>query len=241
MSSKKEEKQEKQEKKYYLFKMNLKILNILSIVLLIVMMGIGYLFYHDIFKDIMDSEFNVGFFLLFFALYTIFHEILHSIAYVINGAKFKRITYGIYLEKSILCCLCKQNITKKNILISLMYPLFFIGIVTFIIGAIFKLPILYILSIVNISGCIGDIIMFNFIVRLDKDIKFSEFDDPTAFAIYSDKNLSRMKPFGLDFIGSETKLKQDDLKKIRVSKESVFFLVILVLMSFFMLIPNFVK
>jgi len=231
---------EKQEKKYYLFKMNLKTLNILSIILLIVMLGIGYLFYHDIFKDIMNVEVNVGVFLLLFMLYTIFHEILHSISYVINGAKFKRITYGVYLEKNILCCLCKQNITKKNILISLMYPLFFIGIVTFIVGAVFKLPILYILSIVNISGCIGDIIMFNFIVRLDKSIKFSEFDDPTAFAIYSDKNLSKMKPFGLEYIGSETKLKQDDLKKVRVSKESIFFIVVLVLMAIFMLIPNFV-
>ena len=47
MKNKKEVKEEKQEKRYYLFKMNLKILNIFSIVLLIVMLGIGYLFYRN--------------------------------------------------------------------------------------------------------------------------------------------------------------------------------------------------
>ena len=189
----------------------------------------------------MNSELNVGFFLLFFAIYMILHEIIHSISYVINGAKFNRITYGVHLEKSILCCLCKQNITKKNILFSLLSPLFFIGILTFIIGAIYKLPFLYILSIINISGCIGDLIMFNFIVRLDKDIMFSEYDDPTAFAIYSDKDLSKLKPFGLVFEGTETKLEQKDLKKVSVSKESIFFVIALIVMSFFMMIPNLMK
>ena len=218
-------------KKYYIFKMSLGILNIFSILLLIVMVGIGLLFYKDFYKDFIDGSMNLGIFLILFILYMVLHEILHSISYVLNGAKFKNITYGVHLEKNILCCLCKQDITKRNILISLFTPLVLIGIVTFIVGAIFKLPTLYILSIINISGCIGDIIMFIFISRLDKDIKYAEFDDPTAFAILSRKDLSKRKPFGLIYVEKKEKLEQKDYKKVTVSGASILYIIFLMLMS----------
>ena len=42
------------------------------------------------------------------------------------------------------------------------YYKLFESIVTYVIGAIFKIPMLFLLSIFNIGGCIGDIIMFLF-------------------------------------------------------------------------------
>jgi len=221
----------KDNKNYYIFKMNLTILNVFSIILLIVVLGIGLLIYKNFYKDFMDSSINMGIFLILFVLYMVFHEILHSFSYVIHGAKFKNITYGVHLEKSILCCLCKQDITKKNILLSLIYPLFFIGIVTFIISAIFKLPTLFILSIINIAGCIGDIIMFMYIVRLDKNVMYGEFDDPTSFAILSDKDLSKDKPFGLVFDRKTDKLERKDFKKVVVSGQSIMYIILLLIMS----------
>ena len=229
-------KENKDNKKYYIFKMNMNVLNIFSFVLLGIVIGISILIYKDFWKEYTDNFFKMGLFLLAFFGYMILHELLHALSYIIHGAKSKNITFGIHLEDNILCCLCKQDITKKNILMSLLYPFFFIGIVTYVIGAIFKLPMLFLLSIFNLSGCIGDIVMFIFISRLPKDIKFSEFDDPTSFAILSSEDLSDRKPFGLKYERTVSTLEKKDMKRLRVSKKSIIFMVFLLIITTFMLI-----
>lgn len=218
------------EKKYYMFKMNMTVLNLFSIILIILAFGLFYLLYKDNYYIVIN---NVGgYYLLLYIPYLIFHELLHSLAYVIYGADFKNITYGAHLEKGVLCCLCKQNINKKNILHSLLYPFIFIGVITLIIGILINNPLLILLSLTNISGCSGDLIMFYHLVKL-KDYEFSEYDDPTSFGIYTDKDLSKMKMFGLEYVGKKSKLKRDDLKKVQISKASIgiliaFYLLILV-------------
>lgn len=226
----------KSDKKYYIFKMNMPVLNVFSFVLLGIFIGIGILIYKDFWKEYTDNFFKMGLFLLAYFGYMILHELLHGLSYRIHGGKSKNITFGVHLEKSILCCLCKQDITKRNILTSLLYPFFFIGIVTYVIGAIFKLPMLFLLSTFNLSGCIGDLVMFAFISRLPKDIMFSEFDDPTAFAILSSENLSDKKPFGLKFDTIKKTLEKKDMKKLTVSKKSIMFLIFLLVLTAIMVV-----
>ena len=96
-----------QEKKYYVYEMNGVTLQIISVIFLIIMLFITFFFFNEIIMT--DKDFELIFLLII--PYLIFHELLHSLAYVINGAKFKNITYGAHLEKGILCCLCKQNIS----------------------------------------------------------------------------------------------------------------------------------
>ena len=231
----------KDNRKYYIFKMDLTILNIFSFVLLGIAIGIGVLVYKGFWQDYTDNLFKMGIFLCVYFFYMVLHELLHAFSYRIHGAKSKNITFGVHLEKSILCCLCKQDISKKNICISLLYPFVFIGIITFIVGAIFKLPMLFLLSIFNIGGCIGDLIMFMFIVKLPKDIKYAEFDDPTAFAILSSEDLSNRRPFGLKYVESKSNLEQKDMKKIRISKMSIAFIIVLAILTTMMLLmANFV-
>ena len=214
----------KDKKKYYIFEMNMKVLNIFVFVILFIVLGITYLLIDcDL---VLEIDYIVLF--LFYIPWMLLHEILHSIAYVLHGAKFKNITYGANLEKGILCCLCKQNISKKNILISLICPLIFIGILTYIIGIVFDLKVLLALSILNICGCAGDIAMFFALSRI-KNFEFSEYDNPLGFGLYTSEDLSKRKMFGLKFIKTETELKKEDYKKIRISKTSiVFFLIIVV-------------
>ena len=52
------------------------------------------------------------------------------------------------------------------------------------------------LSIFNISGCSGDLVMFFFFLTRDKDIMYTELDDPTSFAIYADHDVSKYNHFG---------------------------------------------
>lgn len=221
-------------KKYYLFEMKMVPINVLSFFLLFLMIGITYVidkdFFVSSFNDIFDSY---ALFLILIILYMVLHEILHSISYCIYGGKFKNIIYGIELEKGVFYCLCKQNVNKLNILNSLFFPLFYIGVVTYIIGMLFELPILVWLSIFNINGCSGDIIMFIFMSRLSKDIEFTEFDDPTSFAIYSSEDVSKYNHFGLKYKGCFDKVGRNNFKKINITKFSygilaLFLLLILV-------------
>lgn len=216
-------------KKYYLFEMDPNILNTVSIALFIIILLISFI----IDKELLFESFNItNYFLILLLMlgYLCTHELLHSLAYVIYGAKYKNITYGVALEKGVLYCLCKQNITKKNILHSLMYPLIIIGIITYIISIMFKLPTLYLLSIMNIGGSIGDIIMFIFVKRL-KNIEFSEYDSELGFALYSENDLSKEKSFGIKYIETKDKLKREDYKKIKISKPSIIMLIVLVIFS----------
>ena len=215
-------------KKYYMFKMNMSFLNILSIILILLSVLVFYLIYGDQTKIVFASIYTP--FILIYVPYLACHELFHSLAYVIHGAKFKNITYGVHLEKGVLCCLCKQNIDKKNILFSLIYPLVFLGFITFIIGIVINSPLLVALSLANISGCSGDIVMFYHLVKL-QNFEFSEYDDPTSFGIYTANNLSEIKLFGLDYVGNKESLKRDDLRKIVISKMSI-----IILMAFYLLI-----
>ena len=168
--------------------------------------------------------------LLYYLIYTIIHEIIHAISYIINGAKSNKITFGIMLEKGILYCLCKQNINRRNILISLMSPLILIGIITYIISIIYKSPLLMLLSILNISGCVGDIVTFLFLRKIKK-FEFTEIDDPTMFAVYSNKDVSKISHFGLKFAGKQDTLKRGEFKKIEVSAVSIMLIVFLIIMA----------
>ena len=213
-----------QKKKYYLFEMKGMFLQILSIIILIVMVLLTYFLNHNI--KISDVDLILIFFLMI--PYLVFHEILHSISYVLNGAKFKNITYGVHIEKGVLCCLCKQNISKRNILISLITPFMVIGVITYIIGMILNNFLLISLSIINISGCSGDLVMFFDFLKL-KDFEYSEYDNPMAFGIYTKNDLSKTKLLGLRYLKVEDKLEIKDLKKVTISKFSIIVLIIYLL------------
>lgn len=210
-------------KKYYIFSLDMMFLNIFSFVLLFLVIGLTILIDKEFLIDSVIYTFSIERLFKTFILvigYLMLHEILHSIGYYLYGAKYKNIVYGIELEKGIFYCLCKENINKKNIMNSLMFPLFYIGIVTYILSFIMDSYYLLILSIFNISGCVGDIFTFIFMLRLDKNIEFSEFDDTTSFAIYTDKDISKNKYLGLKYIGMKDKLVRCEYTKIRVSKWS---------------------
>lgn len=213
-------------KKYFIFKINLTALNVISIAILIGLAAFtGFVFPTFIEKTINlfdDSSFIISLVPLMVG-YLILHELFHALGYILNGANYKKITFGAEIEKGVLYCLCKDDITRKNILMSLMYPLFFLGIVTYVISIIFNLPILLILSIVNISGAAGDIMYFLFIIRLDKDILFSEMDDGTSFAIKSKNDPTKYKHYGLDYVDTLKEIPRKDFKRIRISKLSWWF------------------
>lgn len=216
-------------KKYHIFELNVANINIVCGILFIVTIALSAVLYKgNLIQEF--SEVNLMLLLLANILTMLLHEILHSVSYVIYGADFKKIVYGSYIEKGVLYCLCKQNISRKNILNSLMFPLFYLGIIPFIIAIIFRIPFLLFLAILNIAGAAGDIIMFMYIIRLDKKIEFTEFDNPMRFAIYTDKDI-KVKTFGLDYIETCNNISRKDYKKITISKASYIVLAVLIILT----------
>lgn len=222
---------EAEKKKYYLFEMNLKQLNIVSIVLMVLLILFTILIGIDL--DFSGDAWTMT--LILIIPYLILHELFHGIAYVLNGAKLKNITFGAHIEKGILCCLCKQNVSRRNILISVLAPFIWLGLITYGIGVATDNLVLILLSIFNISGCTGDLIMFLAFLKL-KNFEYSEYDNPTAFGLYSEKDLSHEKLFGLTYIGNKDELEKKDMKKITISKTSIIaFFVFLVFILFYLM------
>lgn len=210
-------------KKYYIFKMNITILNVIALLILIPLYAITYLISPDILTGIGNMLGNTKISLILFLSifgYMILHELIHALGYILYGADPKKITFGMELEKGVLYCLCKQDVKKHTIMNAVMFPLFWIGIVTYIISIIFNLPLLLLLSIINISGAAGDIMYFCFFLKLDKDIMFSEMDDGTSFAILSDKDISKTKFLGLEFVDTVNEIPRNDFKRVKISKVS---------------------
>ena len=208
-------------KKYYFFKIKNSTIGIIPLILIIALIGLVRLVDNNFLTELFSTFYNKSaVFLVLFLLYCALHEFFHSLAYILHKVPFKGITYGIALEKGVFYCLCKQNIDRNMILRSLLYPFFFLGVITLIVSLIWHLPMLSLLSIFNISGCSGDIIMFMYIIKLNKNVKFSEFDDPTSFAIYADYDVSKINHFGLEFIEAKNNIERNDLKKITISKAS---------------------
>ena len=213
-------------KKYYIFELDIVTLNILSIVLLVGTGFLGFLLVgKEMFKALLSS-----YLLIALVGYLVLHEILHSIGYVVNGAKFKNICYGAAFEKGVLFCSCRQKISKRNILWSLIYPLLFIGIITFIVGVIINNGMLVLLSVFNITGAIGDIIMFLSFLQI-KEFEYKEFSDPTGFALYSSEDLSKRKFIGIKFKEIKDELNAKVDKKVEISKLSAIIFIILIIVT----------
>lgn len=225
-------------KKYYKYELSIGIVTLISFVLLIPFIFVIPLLFNNI--DV-DDKFFISF-ILFYILYFLYmalHELIHGIGYFLSGTKKENITYGMALEKGICYCLTKTPINKKGILFSITLPFITIGVITLIISIIFKLPMLGLLSIFNISGCSGDLVMFFFFLTKEKDIMYKEIDDPTKFVIISNNELKSTKWLGLKLLESgdyaEDKFKTTDHKRVVISTFSKIFMIISLIICILML------
>ena len=218
-------------KKTYVYKMNLVTANILCIAILILCYVLTSFLNIELFTK------NTNYLILFISMigYLMLHELLHGVGYFIGGTKRSNITYGIELEKGIFYAMAYQKLTKKNILISLQMPFMVIGVITYIIGVIFNIPLLIILSIVNISGASMDLAMFFYFLRLPKDFTYSESGNPDEFVVISSEDLTKKKSIFLNIVEVKDYKDKDfdfkNLKKIKITKLSIILIVLFILIG----------
>ena len=216
-------------KKAYIYKMKLLPANILSFVILILLFIFSLLIKAEMFVDM-----NISLLLLIMVLYLFLHEVCHGIGYIIGGADKKNVAYGMCLEKGVLYCMCYQELTKKNILISLQMPFMVLGVVTYLIGYFCHIPLLILLSIVNLVGASMDLMMFLYIRKI-KDVIYSESGEPDQFILISSEDLTKKKSKFLEIVDVKDYKKSDykfkDIKKITISKYSLLILAIIFIIS----------
>lgn len=222
---------------YYTYELDLVFLNILSLVIfgitwVIVMIlgGSNYLW----------SSHNVGFLVIFMVLWLMLHEVLHGIGfYLFPSVRKSNIVFGVALEKGVFYCMCKQKIGKRVILTSLLFPFVFIGIVTLIWGMIIQSYYLVMLSILNIAGAVGDLVMICYFLKVPNDVIYMDLDDCTSFTVLSKDDLTsfnvkgvKLKNFG-EYDASNMIAK--DKRRLIVSKTSYIVLIGLLLLALFMI------
>lgn len=203
--------------KYYKYKMRMGLLNVLAVIVMVIALTIYYL----IFKEYSFSSL----FIVYFFLWMILHEIIHGLTFMaFKEVNPKNVVFGAKLESGIFYCMCKQPIRKKVILTSLVMPLILIGFVTLIPAIIFDLKMLGILSLFNIGGAIGDIVMTLMFLKLPKDIKYTDLDDCEGFVVLSEEDLKNNRYFGLELVecgNYDEDVKPKDFKKIDCSRFSI--------------------
>lgn len=218
-------------KKAYTYTMKLIQGNILCIVIFILMVVLTCFFKAEFFPQ------NINTFIIFILLigYLWFHEVLHGIGFMLGGAKRKNIKYGICLEKGIFYCMACQELSKKNILLSLLMPFTVIGVITYIVGIIFNIPVLTFLSIANISGASMDLAMFFYILKLPKNITYSETGQPDQFVLISDIDLKKKKSLFLKVIEEKGYKVEDyiytNVKRLAITKTSIIIIVLFLLLG----------
>lgn len=215
--------------KYYKYKMKMGFLNGIATILMI----LGIIVYFLLYK-----EFNPDFtFLIFFVSWLFLHEIIHGLAFMFfKEVDNKNVVFGAKLESGIFYCMCKQPVSKKVIMTSLLAPLILIGIITLIIAIIFDFKSLALLSLFNISGAAGDIMMALMFLKLPGDIKYTDLDDCEGFVVLSKDNLEKFEFSGVSLIesGKYTKdIAPHDFKRIMCSKTS--FVILLIVFVLFII------
>ena len=216
--------------KYFTYKLKLFSLNILSFAFISLLIIMTFL----ITKNINFLE-NINMFsLILMILWMFFHEIIHGIGFMaLRKVDPKNVVFGMELENGVFYCMCKEKITKFNILFSIFLPFLLIGICTYIIGIVLSNDLLILLSIINMAGSIGDIIMGIDIIMMPRDIMYLDLDDATSFTIISKTDLSNDKYLAIELCESgeyDEKIKAKDYTRLKISRLSKYIIIIFLLL-----------
>ena len=217
---------------YYTYYLNMVTVNILAIILFII---VGSLVFIIEYQDNYSMTLSLIDFFILMIIWLLIHEILHGIGFAIfKEVNPKNITFGMYLEKGVFYCMCKQNIGKKVILTSLLFPIIIIGFITLTIGMIINNYELVYLSILNIVSSIGDIVMTIYFLRCPKDIIYLDLDDCTSFTVLSTQSLDHIKVPGIILsekgLYDKKKMYSLDRRRVVISKLSYLLLGIILIL-----------
>lgn len=234
----------KKDVKEYFFEYKMGFMMTIATIITIVAILVPYLIIGFVYDDYIfithyfDTPFRILLSYLVIFAWMVLHEILHGTFYILGGAKRENITYGAALEKGIFYCRCGEYINKRNIMMSLMAPFTIIGVITLIIGFITKQWWLVMLSGMNIGGAGADLCMFVFFLGRNEDVKFMEYGDSSYFSLKTTEDLSKKKFLCVKPIDKEKVPKNDNKKRLVISKASYKWLIVFIVLFILLALVN---
>lgn len=224
-------------KKYFHYELKMGIMNILSIVLFIVPFVILFLCGYSI-----NFKLN-GLVFVGMLVYLLVHELFHALGYSLFAHNKKNIKIGITLEKGVFYAACQELISKRGIIISLLFPLIFLSIIPFPIALVFHINWLMLYSIMNFAGAIGDILMTVLILKMPSNIEYIDYDNSVGAYLVSDTDISSINSLGFR-LGETGYFKDKEIdrsvKTFYVSSASKVILGLFLLFSIVMIILEFI-
>lgn len=213
------------EEKYYKFELDVTKMNII-VLLAFIPFGVLMFIFSDFFSNTFDN-----FYIVFSGLILVFvvHELCHGIGYSLFAKDKSKIKYGIALEKGVLYAMCQDVISKRGIIVSLLFPLIFLTLILGIVGILINNSVIVFLAIVNLLGAVGDIMMITLAIRLPKDTKYIDYNADIGAYFISKKDISNMKTIGFKCIesGPHTLDKVDNsIKRFTMTKGSIPYIVV---------------
>lgn len=221
-------------KKYYRFDMDLNIMNIIASILYILFFI--YLFGNKYFSTFNFTILTIIFLLLYFAL----HEICHGIGYAIFAKDKKNIKFGAILEKGVFYAMCQEEISRAGIIVSLIFPILILTLIPLPFALYYKNSLILFLSITNLIGAIGDILLINLVIKLPRSITYIDYDNNIGAYFICDEDISNIKSLGLkcnDSNNHDLSLINKDIKTIYISKTSqkIFIIICVILIILFII------
>lgn len=211
-------------KKYYKFNLDMVWANVIATIVLLASAAV-FLFFNRTY----ELDINI---IIYMVLYLALHEVFHGIAFSIYAKDIKNIKYGAMLEKGVFYAMCQERISKKAIIVSLLFPFIFLTVIALPIGILIHSNNLILLALINFSGATGDLFMVNLVRKMPKDIEYIDYDNSVGCYLLSKEDLSKYKAIGLKYIEAgkdDDKLINKDIKRITITKWSIVILVILLL------------
>ncbi len=186
------------QRKYYRFDMDLKLMNILASLLYIILFI--FIFANNYF-DTLDFSFIA---IMGLFLYFAFHEICHGIGYALFAKNKRNIKFGIVMEKGVFYAMCQEEISKKGIIVSLLFPILILTLIPLPLAFYYKNSLILFYALTNFVGAIGDILLTVLVLKLPKDITYIDFDNNIGAYFLCDSDISNVKSLGLKCAKSDT-------------------------------------
>ena len=219
-------------KKYYKFELNITALSALSLILLIVFVGADFMIRNN--YDAFATGYGMRWFLLAYLVYIVLHEICHGIGFTLFVKNKKNVKYGAALEKGVLYAMCQERISKTGIIISLLFPIIFLTIITLIIAILCNFYLLELLSLVNLASAVGDLALLGLIIKLPKDVKYIDYDNVIGAYLISENDLSKYKSLMVKYVEcgeDKEELVNKNIKFITISKQSWLYLIVILVIG----------
>ncbi|MFJ8528216.1 DUF3267 domain-containing protein [Bacillus sp. NPDC094106] len=162
-------------------------LNIYLLILTIAMiLGVGFL-HVFLFKELnLTITLPIMIFLIVAMIVLIcIHEALHLIGFrYIGGVPWSELAWGINLKLGVAYAHSKKPITVEHMKKALLLPLVPTGILPLVIGVVLNFPALSFLGVLLTAGCIGDLVLYQKLLKFPNDAMVIDHPSKPQFTVY---------------------------------------------------------